>query len=124
MGLSALPVPVSEAEAVDRIRALEELKAACAAAQARTTAALHGLNGRREGVTVNVARISGGGALNVVADNAVVRFNVRVPDAVPLPRQTQVGPRLRAVPPVELPPPLFPQPQQLCLACTLGQPPA
>ncbi|MDZ4363387.1 hydrolase [Brevundimonas sp.] len=43
-------------------------------------AALHGLNGRREGVTVNVARISGGGALNVVADNAVVRFNVRVPD--------------------------------------------
>jgi glutamate carboxypeptidase len=44
-------------------------------------AALHALNGRREGVTVNVARISGGGALNVVADNAVVRFNVRVPDA-------------------------------------------
>lgn len=43
-------------------------------------AALHALNGRREGVTVNVAKISGGGALNVVADNAVVRFNVRVPD--------------------------------------------
>jgi glutamate carboxypeptidase len=43
-------------------------------------AALHDLNGRREGVTVNVARISGGGALNVVADNAVVRFNIRVPD--------------------------------------------
>jgi len=43
-------------------------------------AALHGLNGQRDGVTVNVARISGGGALNVVADNAVVRFNVRVPD--------------------------------------------
>lgn len=44
-------------------------------------ARLHGLNGQREGVTVNVAKISGGGALNVVADNAVVRFNVRVPDA-------------------------------------------
>ncbi|MFJ6024374.1 hydrolase [Brevundimonas sp. NPDC092305] len=44
-------------------------------------ARLHGLNGEREGVTVNVAKISGGGALNVVADNAVVRFNVRVPDA-------------------------------------------
>lgn len=44
-------------------------------------ARLHGLNGQREGVTVNVARISGGGPLNVVADNAVVRFNVRVPDA-------------------------------------------
>ena len=44
-------------------------------------ARLHALNGQREGVTVNVAKISGGGALNVVADNAVVRFNVRVPDA-------------------------------------------
>ncbi|MFA4892240.1 hydrolase [Brevundimonas sp.] len=43
-------------------------------------ARLHALNGRRDGVTVNVAKISGGGALNVVADNAVVRFNVRVPD--------------------------------------------
>ena len=44
-------------------------------------AALHGLNGQRDGVTVNVAKIAGGGPLNVVADNAVVRFNVRVPDA-------------------------------------------
>jgi glutamate carboxypeptidase len=44
-------------------------------------ARLHALNGVREGVTVNVAKISGGGPLNVVADNAVVRFNVRVPDA-------------------------------------------
>lgn len=44
-------------------------------------ARLHALNGQREGVTVNVARIAGGGPLNVVADNAVVRFNVRVPDA-------------------------------------------
>jgi glutamate carboxypeptidase len=43
-------------------------------------ARLHALNGQREGVTVNVARIAGGGPLNVVADNAVVRFNVRVPD--------------------------------------------
>lgn len=44
-------------------------------------ARLHALNGVRDGVTVNVAKISGGGPLNVVADNAVVRFNVRVPDA-------------------------------------------
>jgi glutamate carboxypeptidase len=44
-------------------------------------ARLHALNGLRDGVTVNVAKISGGGPLNVVADNAVVRFNVRVPDA-------------------------------------------
>jgi glutamate carboxypeptidase len=43
--------------------------------------ALHALNGAREGVTVNVAKISGGGPLNVVPDVAVVRFNVRVPSA-------------------------------------------
>jgi glutamate carboxypeptidase len=42
-------------------------------------AKLHGLNGKHEGVTVNVAAISGGSPLNVVPDNAVVRFNVRVP---------------------------------------------
>lgn len=51
------------------------------AGAAMIAARLHALNGQREGVTVNVAKISGGGALNVVADNAVVRFNVRVPDA-------------------------------------------
>ena len=50
------------------------------AGAARLATALDALNGQREGVTVNVAKISGGGALNVVADNAVVRFNVRVPD--------------------------------------------
>ena len=50
------------------------------AGAAIVAARLHALNGQREGVTVNVAKISGGGALNVVADNAVVRFNVRVPD--------------------------------------------
>ena len=61
-------------------RAFEEGRNAIAGA-AIIAAALHGLNGRREGVTVNVAKISGGGALNVVADHAVVRFNVRVPDA-------------------------------------------
>lgn len=44
-------------------------------------ASLHALNGQHDGVTVNVAKISGGGALNVVADHAVVRFNVRIPDA-------------------------------------------
>ena len=60
-------------------RAFEEGRNAVAGA-AIIAAALHGLNGQHEGVTVNVAKISGGGALNVVADNAVVRFNVRVPD--------------------------------------------
>ena len=60
-------------------RAFDEGANAVAGA-AILAARLHALNGRREGVTVNVARIAGGGPLNVVADNAVVRFNVRVPD--------------------------------------------
>jgi glutamate carboxypeptidase len=60
-------------------RAFGEGRNAVAGA-ALAAASLHALNGLREGVTINVARISGGGALNVVADNAVVRFNVRVPD--------------------------------------------
>lgn len=51
------------------------------AAAARVATALDGLNGRREGVTVNVARIDGGGPSNQVPDRAVVRFNVRLPDA-------------------------------------------
>lgn len=60
-------------------RAFDEGRNAVAGA-AILAARLHALNGRRDGVTVNVAKISGGGPLNVVADNAVVRFNVRVPD--------------------------------------------
>ena len=60
-------------------RAFDEGRNAVAGA-ALIAASLHALNGQRDGVTINVARISGGGALNVVADNAVVRFNVRVPD--------------------------------------------
>lgn len=62
-------------------RAFDEGANAVAGA-AMIAARLHALNGQREGVTVNVARIAGGGPLNVVADNAVVRFNVRVPDAL------------------------------------------
>jgi glutamate carboxypeptidase len=42
---------------------------------------LHALNGLRDGVTVNVARIDGGAPLNMVPDVAVVRFNVRFPEA-------------------------------------------
>lgn len=49
-------------------------------AAARLAAALDGLNGRREGVTLNIARIEGGGPANMVPAAAVVRFNVRVPD--------------------------------------------
>jgi glutamate carboxypeptidase len=39
------------------------------------------LNGRREGVTFNVGAVDGGGAVNVVPARAVLRFNVRAPDA-------------------------------------------
>jgi glutamate carboxypeptidase len=48
---------------------------------ARVAEKLHGLNGLRDGVTVNVARIDGGAPLNMVPDVAVVRFNVRFPEA-------------------------------------------
>jgi glutamate carboxypeptidase len=50
-------------------------------AAARIAGALDALNGLRDGVTLNVARIDGGSPLNVVPDIAVVRFNVRFPDA-------------------------------------------
>ena len=36
------------------------------------------LNGQRDGVTFNVAKIDGGGAVNIVPDLAIGRFNVRV----------------------------------------------
>jgi len=51
------------------------------AAAARIAVALDGLNGKREGVTLNVARIDGGSPLNQVPDNAVLRFNARFRDA-------------------------------------------
>ena len=39
---------------------------------------LDDLNGQREGVTINPGYIHGGGATNVVPDNAVFHFNVRI----------------------------------------------
>jgi glutamate carboxypeptidase len=53
--------------------------AVIAAADAAT--ALNALNGKRDGVTFNVGSIDGGSAVNVVPERAVLRFNVRVPDA-------------------------------------------
>ncbi|WP_437203350.1 hydrolase [Planctomicrobium sp. SH664] len=50
------------------------------AAAARIASLLDGLNGTWEGVTLNVARIDGGGPLNIVPDLAVVRWNVRCTD--------------------------------------------
>lgn len=61
-------------------RAFHEGRNAIAAA-ARLAAELDALNGRRDGVTLNVARIDGGGPSNVVPDTAILRFNVRFPDA-------------------------------------------
>jgi glutamate carboxypeptidase len=50
------------------------------AAAALLAVRLDALNGQHHGVTLNVARMDGGGALNVVPDRAVLRFNVRYPD--------------------------------------------
>jgi glutamate carboxypeptidase len=61
-------------------RAFKEGRNAITAA-ARIAGALDALNGRRDDVTINVARIDGGGPLNMVPDMAIVRFNVRFPDA-------------------------------------------
>lgn len=49
-------------------------------AAADAALALDRLNGVREGVTFNVGAIDGGGAVNVVPERAVLRFNVRAPD--------------------------------------------
>ena len=51
------------------------------AATALLAVRLAALNGQRDGVTLNVACIEGGGALNTVPHKAVLRFNVRYPDA-------------------------------------------
>ena len=50
-------------------------------AAARCAAAIDALNGRRAGVTFNVGKIDGGGAVNIVPDLAVIRLGVRAPDA-------------------------------------------
>lgn len=48
------------------------------AAAAEFVTAIDQLTGAREGLTVNVAKMDGGGPLNVVPNNAIVRFNVRL----------------------------------------------
>ncbi len=53
--------------------------AICAAADC--VAAIDGLNGKRDGVTLNVGYVHGGGATNIVPDLCVLKFNVRT--AVP-----------------------------------------
>jgi glutamate carboxypeptidase len=46
-------------------------------AAADAAAALDQLNGRRDGVTINVGYVHGGGPANIVPDLCVLRFNVR-----------------------------------------------
>lgn len=65
--LAGMPLPVSEPEAVDQIGVLEGLKAACAAAQARTTAVLHGLRTEAETEQGILARERGRGLAAEVA---------------------------------------------------------
>ena len=50
-------------------------------AAAEAALALNALNGQRDGVTFNVGAIDGGGPVNVVPDKAVLRFNIRAPNA-------------------------------------------
>lgn len=50
-------------------------------AAAQAALALDALNGQRDGVTFNVGAIDGGSAVNVVPERAVLRFNIRAPDA-------------------------------------------
>jgi glutamate carboxypeptidase len=60
-------------------RAFDDGRSAIVAA-ADAVLRLDGLNGLREGVTVNIGAIDGGGPVNIVPATAVVRFNVRAPD--------------------------------------------
>jgi len=48
------------------------------AAMSRFVAELDDLNGQRDGVTFNIAKIDGGGASNIVPDLAIGRFNIRL----------------------------------------------
>ena len=48
------------------------------AALARATAALDALNGQRDGVTINVGKVTGGGPVNIVPELAVLRLNTRL----------------------------------------------
>lgn len=60
-------------------RAFTEGRSAIVAA-ADAVMRLNDLNGKREGVTVNVGAVDGGAPVNMVPAGAVVRFNIRAPD--------------------------------------------
>lgn len=45
---------------------------------AEVITAIHALNERDKGITINIGKIAGGGALNVVPDKAVVKLDIRI----------------------------------------------
>lgn len=71
---------ILEGKAAHVGRAFDDGRSAIIAA-ADAVMRLNDLNGKRDGVTVNVGAIDGGAPVNMVPAGAVVRFNVRIPDA-------------------------------------------
>ncbi|KTD33667.1 carboxypeptidase G2 [Legionella moravica] len=68
---------VATGKAAHAGRAFDEGKnAICYLAEAVT--AIHALNGQRDGVTINIGKIAGGEALNVVPDKAVAQLDIRI----------------------------------------------
>jgi len=55
------------------------------AAMAEFIGGIESLNGKRDGVTFNIAKIDGGGAINIVPDLAIGRFNVRMKETDDMP---------------------------------------
>jgi len=55
------------------------------AAMAEFIGGIEALNGQREGVTFNIAKIDGGGASNIVPELAIGRFNIRMKETEDLP---------------------------------------
>ena len=68
---------VATGKAAHAGRAFDEGRnAICYLAEAVT--AIHSLNGQRDGVTINVGKIAGGEALNVVPNKAVAQLDIRI----------------------------------------------
>ena len=68
---------VAKGKAAHAGRAFNEGRnAICHLAQA--IIAIHALNGQRPGVTINIGKIAGGEALNVVPDKAVAQMDIRI----------------------------------------------
>lgn len=68
---------IAEGRAAHAGRAFEEGRnAICYLAE--VIIAIHALNGQRPGVSINVGKVSGGSALNVVPEKAVVKLDVRI----------------------------------------------